>query len=76
MGWFYGFKPHLVTNEIGQIFDFVITTANVDDRDPLKNGNILKNIWGKLYGDKGYISQQLFETLFNLGTFFYNRQTY
>lgn len=70
MGWFYGFKLHLVTNEIGQIVDFVITTANVDDRDPLKNGNILKNIWGKLYGDKGYISQQLFETLFNLGTFF------
>jgi len=70
MGWFYGFKLHLVTNEIGQIIDFVITTANVDDRDPLKNGNILKNIWGKLYGDKGYISQQLFETLFNLGTFF------
>lgn len=70
MGWFYGFKLHLVTNEIGQIIDFVITTANVDDRDPLKNGNILENIWGRLYGDKGYISQKLFETLFNLGTFF------
>ncbi len=70
IGYFYGFKLHIVTNEIGQIIDFVITTANTDDRSPLKNGNILSNIWGKLYGDKGYVSQTLFENLFNIGTFF------
>ena len=32
--------------------DFVITTANVDDRQAFKNGAILKSIWGKLFGDK------------------------
>ena len=64
MGFFYGFKLHLIINEIGQILDFQITQANVDDRSPLKKGDILKRIWGKLYGDKGYVSQKLGEILF------------
>lgn len=66
MGYFYGFKLHLITNEIGQIVDFQITQANVDDRTPLKE-NLLKRIWGKLYGDKGYVSKKLAEVLFNDG---------
>lgn len=67
MGWFYGFKFHLIINEQGQIIDFLITQASVDDRQPLKQGNILTKIWGKLYGDKGYISQKLCQTLFEDG---------
>ena len=43
MGFFYGFKLHIVVNEIGQILDFQITQANTDDRTPLK-GNLLKKI--------------------------------
>jgi len=66
MGFFFGFKLHLITNEVGQIVDFQITQANVDDRTPLKN-NLLKKIWGKLYGDKGYVSKKLTQTLFNDG---------
>lgn len=66
MGWFYGFKLHIVVNETGQILDFQITQANVDDRTPLK-GNLLKHIWGKLYADKGYISKTLSELLFTDG---------
>lgn len=66
MGYFYGFKLHLVINEIGQIIDFQITQANVDDRTPLK-GNLLKKIWGKLYGDKGYVSKKLTDLLFDDG---------
>ena len=69
IGFFYGFKLHLVINELGQIIDFQITQANVDDRTPIKE-NLLKNIWGKLYGDKGYVSQKLFETLFEDGIHF------
>ena len=64
MGYFYGFKLHIIVNERGQIIDFQITQANVDDRSPLKNGNLLKKIWGKLYGDKGYVSKALAEILF------------
>ena len=44
MGYFYSFKLHLIVNEIGEVLDFQITQANVDDRTPLKNGNLLKKI--------------------------------
>jgi hypothetical protein len=61
MGWFYGFKLHIIVNDKGELLDFVITQANVDDRAPL---NFLKKIFGSLYADKGYISKELFNLLF------------
>lgn len=64
MGWFYGFKLHIVINDKGEILNFAITQANVDDRQPLKNENFLKAIFGKLFADKGYISEQLTKILF------------
>ena len=64
MGWFYGFKLHLVCNERGELLSFMLTPGNVDDRDPLRNSSFLENISGKLVGDKGYISKGLFEKLF------------
>ena len=67
VGWFYGFKLHIVINDKGEILNFAITQANVDDRDPLKNEGFLKNIFGKLFGDKGYISKELVKILFTGG---------
>jgi hypothetical protein len=64
MGWFYGFKLHLIINDKGEILNFVITPGNTDDREPLKNRNFIKKIRDKLYGDKGYISSKLTELLF------------
>jgi hypothetical protein len=64
MGWFYGFKLHIVINDKGEILSFCVTQANVDDREPLKNENFLKQIFGKLFGDKGYISEKLHQLLF------------
>jgi len=64
IGWFFGFNLHCVINDKGEIINFEITQANVDDRNPLLATNILKNVWGKLFGDKGYLSQKLFESLF------------
>ena len=64
MGWFYGFKLHLIINDKGQVLNFVITQANVDDREPLKNENFVNKIKGKLYADKGYVSQKLTQLLF------------
>ncbi len=64
IGYFYGFKLHIIINDMGEIIDFVITPGNVDDREPVKNGNFLKRVSGKLFADKGYISQKLFEILF------------
>lgn len=64
MGWFYGFKLHLVINDKGEILNFAITQANVDDREPLRNESFLKKVFGKLFGDKGYISNELANILF------------
>lgn len=64
IGWFFGFKLHLIINDKGEILDFMLTQGNVDDREPLKNKSFHKKVFGKLYGDKGYISQTLFEQLF------------
>ncbi len=64
MGWFFGFKLHIIVNDKGEIINFAFTEANADDRQPLISGKLLKEIWGKLFGDRGYISQTLFQTLF------------
>lgn len=67
MGWYYGFKLHLICNEKGELLNFMLTKANVDDRNPNVFNRLSENVFGKLYADKGYISQKLFETLFNDG---------
>ena len=67
MGWFYGFKLHIIVNDKGELLDFIITQANVDDRTPLKEDNFLKKIIGSLYADKGYISKELTTLLFDQG---------
>ncbi len=64
MGWFHGFKLHIVINDKGEILNFTITQANVDDRTPLKKKNFLDKIYGKLYADKGYIGKDLMQILF------------
>jgi len=64
MGYFFGFKLHYVVNDKGEILNFVITPGNTDDREPLKNKAFVEKIKGKLYADKGYISQSLTDILF------------
>ncbi len=64
IGWFFGFKLHIVINDKGEIIDFLFTQANTDDRQPLKDKNFHKKLFGKLFGDKGYISQSLFDEMF------------
>ncbi len=64
MGWFFGFKLHLIINDKGEILNFMFTPGNVDDREPLKQNRFVEKIKGKLCGDKGYIGQALFENLF------------
>lgn len=64
MGFFFGFKLHLVVNDKGEILNFVITKGNVDDREPLNNERFIECIKGKLYADKGYLSKELSSLLF------------
>ena len=65
MGWFYGFKLHIVVNELGDLISFKLTKANTDDRVPVKE--LCRYSSGKLYGDRGYIGKKLFEELFQMG---------
>lgn len=65
IGWFYGFKLHIIINEVGELLAFRVTTANTDDRKPVDD--LTKDILGKCMADKGYISQALFEKLFQRG---------
>ncbi len=65
MGWFYGFKLHLIVNDLGELLAIHLTAGNVDDRRPLEG--MSEDLFGKLFGDKGYLSQALFEMLFKRG---------
>ena len=64
MGWFYGFKLHLVINDRAEIIQWMLTPGNVDDREPLRDEKFTKRLFGKLFADRGYISQSLFDMLF------------
>ena len=64
MGYFFGFKLHIVINDKGELLNFALTQGNVDDREPLKNKNFIKALKGKLYADKGYVSKTLTNILF------------
>ena len=61
VGWFYGFKRHLVVNDHGELLAFQLTPGNVDHRQPVPQ--LVRGLSGKLFGERGYISQQLFEAL-------------
>ena len=64
MGWFFGFKLHLICNEKGEVLNFIITPGDVDDRKQLEYKAFVEFIYGKLVGDKGYIGKNLFQRLF------------
>ena len=67
MGWFYGFKLHLLINDRGELLSVVLTPGNVDDRNQQVMDSLTKALWGKLFGDKGYVAQALFEQLMQQG---------
>ena len=67
MGWCHGFKLHLLCNDSGEVITFCLTGANVDDRDSRVWTVFAKVLYGKVFADRGYIKQELFENLFSQG---------
>ena len=61
MGWFYGFKLHIVINHTSDLLDVALTPGNVDDRKPLRT--FAERLHSSLYGDRRYISKDLREAL-------------
>lgn len=67
LGWFFGFKLHMIINEKSEIIAVSITPGNIDDRkafEQLVNTNVIK---GKCFADKGYISKKLFSKMYKKG---------
>lgn len=65
MGYFFGFKLHLIINEKGEIMALEMTRGNVDDRSPVLD--LTRDLKGTIYADKGYIKQNLFIELYEKG---------
>lgn len=62
MGWFFGFKLHVIINHQGELVNVTVTKGNVDDRSPVKQ--LCQNkVFGKLFADKGYLSKSLTQWL-------------
>lgn len=64
-GWFFGFKLHLIVNDKGDLLNFAVTPGNVDDRKPLEK--LAQCLSGKIFGDRGYLSKELFSNLLQHG---------
>lgn len=65
MGWFFGFKLHLIINEKGDLLSAQLTPGNTDNRKPVEQ--MSSRLTGLLFGDKGYIDQKLFNNLYARG---------
>jgi hypothetical protein len=59
--WFFGFKLHLVANDRGELLNIILTPGNTDDRTPVPK--LLQQLFGKVFADKGYVSQKLAKQL-------------
>ncbi len=57
LGWFYGFKLHLAVSDRGELLSWIVTPGNIDDRRPVPK--LAKRMFGKLFGDLGYLSEPL-----------------
>src|SRR3954449_11034667 len=71
MGWFFGFKLHLVFNNDNEIVALKLTPGNVHDTTPVPA--LTRELTGKLFGDKGYIGQKLAEDLLRRGLTLFTR---
>ncbi|MFZ1249180.1 MAG: IS982 family transposase [Candidatus Saccharimonadales bacterium] len=66
-GWFFGFKLHIVVNDRGELLALRITPGNVSDTNKTVVTGLTKGLQGKLFGDKGYLSKELFAQLWEQG---------
>ncbi len=64
-GWFIGLKLHLIVNDLDELMNFCLTTDKMHDNCPVEN--LCKDLIGKMFGDKGYLSKELFAKLMDKG---------
>ena len=71
MGWFFGFKLHLVFNNLNGIVACKLTPGQVHDTKPV--AQLTKHLLGKLFGDKGYIGKRPAQELLRRGLTLFTR---
>lgn len=62
MGWFFSFKICLIVSDTDELLDFALA---VDDQQPIPD--LVRHVFGKLFGDKGYLSESLHDKLWHQG---------
>lgn len=67
MGWFFGFKVHIIVTVEGTLLQFMITPGNTSDKDHELLKKMFKGLKGIAVGDKGYVSYPLKEKLVKQG---------
>jgi hypothetical protein len=65
MGWFFGFKLHVVCDSLGRLVSLLITPGNTDDRKFVLK--LLKGLKGLCVADAGYVSKKLMRALYEQG---------
>jgi hypothetical protein len=65
MGWFFGFKLHVVCDSLGRLVSLLITPGNTDDRKFVLK--LLKGLKGFCIADAGYVSKKLMQQLYQQG---------
>ncbi len=67
MGWYFGFKLNLICNERGELLNFMLAKANIDDRNPEVFNRLSDNVFGKLFADKGIFHRDCFRDCSTMG---------
>lgn len=65
VGWFFGLKLHIVTNDRGELLAFKVTRGSRSDSQEATS--LLKSLKGLAFGDKGYIGKKIFDELLSGG---------
>ncbi len=65
MGWFYGFRLHIICNELMQILKIKITAGAFGEREGLEM--MWNNIFGMIIADAGYLGKDLQKKGLSLG---------
>ncbi|SFN90976.1 Transposase DDE domain-containing protein, partial [Xenorhabdus japonica] len=63
---------HRIINHLGEILALKITAGNTDDRKVVRE--LAKELIGSLYGDKGYLSQEVADDLAKNGVTFITKK--
>jgi len=61
MGWYFGFKLHVISNQYGHPISYELTRSTVDDRQV--PDSLFDKIFGELYGDKGYLGKPFMDRM-------------